>query len=329
MTITGGSTRYAARSGAVALITASLAIFAVSAAAVAADSGYGDASAGALYEPATSASPSASPVPSASRASSATSPLPAVSTTSTASESTLPAAGPSAAAPAVAASALSAAASPSATSSKTVLVPDSMPAPAYVTQHASPATTTVIPPALPLAQDAGGAQNSADSNQVANYEQEPPVPQQQLHSLQEFIDEGDETSPLGLEVHEDRRKLQSGEQAEGLLVVGVLDGSPAAKAGLHAYKQTAHDLLEGAAIAASLIFPPAVLAVPIFDQVHVGESYDLIIGVDGSRVTNFIDFEDRMRDVQPGEIVYLSVVRDGLRVQVPVHLPTTLPPPVF
>jgi PDZ domain-containing secreted protein len=30
-------------------------------------------------------------------------------------------------------------------------------------------------------------------------------------------------------------------------------------------------------------------------------AYDLIIGVDGSRVTNFLDFYDCMRDVQPGE----------------------------
>ncbi|HJU28705.1 MAG TPA: PDZ domain-containing protein, partial [Candidatus Binataceae bacterium] len=75
--------------------------------------------------------------------------------------------------------------------------------------------------------------------------------------------------------------------------------------------------------------PPAVVAVPILDQVHVGESYDLIVAVDGSRVTNFLDFEDRMRDVRPGEIVYLSIVRDGNRVQVPVHVPTTFAPTAF
>ena len=47
---------------------------------------------------------------------------------------------------------------------------------------------------------------------------------------------------------------------------------------------------------------------------QVGESYDLIIAVDGWRVTNFFDFEERMRNIQPGELVYLSVVRNGKRI---------------
>ncbi|HVA67978.1 MAG TPA: PDZ domain-containing protein, partial [Candidatus Binataceae bacterium] len=54
---------------------------------------------------------------------------------------------------------------------------------------------------------------------------------------------------------------------------------------------------------------------------QVGESYDLIIGVDGVRVTDFLDFQDRMRDLKPGEIVYLSVVRDGRRHQFRVAVP--------
>jgi S1-C subfamily serine protease len=109
----------------------------------------------------------------------------------------------------------------------------------------------------------------------------------------------------------------------------VANGSPAAQAGLRAYRRTVRDVLEAASFAAALVFPPAVIAVPLFDQVHIGETYDLIIGVDGARVTNFLDFEDRMRDVQPGEIVYLSIIRDGSRLQVPVNVPATMPPPVF
>ena len=56
----------------------------------------------------------------------------------------------------------------------------------------------------------------------------------------------------------------------------------------------------------------------MIDYTEVGESYDMIIGVDGSRVTNFADFEERMRNVQPGELVYFSVVRNGKRIQIPV-----------
>jgi S1-C subfamily serine protease len=52
----------------------------------------------------------------------------------------------------------------------------------------------------------------------------------------------------------------------------------------------------------------------------------LIIGVDGSRVTNFLDFYDCMRNVQPGEIVYLNILRNGHRVQVPMQITSAVPP---
>jgi S1-C subfamily serine protease len=150
--------------------------------------------------------------------------------------------------------------------------------------------------------------------------QNPQLIDPQLHSLQEFMDEENETSPLGVELREDQRKLNSGEIANGLLIVAVRNGSAAAKGGLHACQRTAHTVLEGAAVLAMYFFPPAVLAVPLLEQVNLGDSYDMIIGIDGTRVVNYLDFEDRMRDVQPGEIVYLSIVRNGERVQVPVHV---------
>lgn len=42
----------------------------------------------------------------------------------------------------------------------------------------------------------------------------------------------------------------------------------------------------------------------MLDSTQVGESYDMIIGVDGTRVMNFLDFQDRMTDLQPGEVIY-------------------------
>ncbi len=210
----------------------------------------------------------------------------------------------------------------------TIIVPDSMPAPRIVNQDgAIPPSTTVIPGASgTLPGDA------ADQNQIVNYEvqQNPQLIDPQLHSMQEFMDEeGSETSPLGIEVQEDQRKLADGEIADGLLVVGVVPGSPAAAAGLHAFRRTARNIIEGTAIAAALVFPPAVAVVPIIESVNFHENYDLIIGVDGVRVTNFLDFDDRMRDVQPGEIVYLSLVRNGRRVQLPVPVRNLLKPPGF
>lgn len=187
-----------------------------------------------------------------------------------------------------------------------------------------PQTVTEIPQAAPSA--------GADSTNggIVNYEtSENPNVEPQIHSLQEFIDEGDNTSPLGIEVREAQRKLKSGRTVDGLLIINVVNGSPAAKAGLHADRQGVRDALEVAAVVGAIFFPPAVVAVPLLDQVHVGESYDLIVAVDGSRVTNFLDFEDCMRNVQPGEIVYLSILRNGKRVQVPVHVPIIIAPPLF
>ena len=140
-------------------------------------------------------------------------------------------------------------------------------------------------------------------------------------SVRDFVAEGEETSPIGIEVRETHHRLKSGEEASGLLILKVQKDSPAGKAGLHAYKRAAHNVIEGVAIGAALMFPPAILAIPLIDYTEVGESYDMIIGIDGSRVTNFVDFEDRMRNVQAGELVYFSIVRNGRRMQIAVPVP--------
>lgn len=145
--------------------------------------------------------------------------------------------------------------------------------------------------------------------------------QNSLGTLRDFMAEDEESSTLGIEVREGRRKLKSGEEAQGLLILKVEPKSPAAMAGLHAYRRTGQNVLTGVAIAAAIVFPPAILALPLIDYAQVGESYDLIIGVDGARVTNFLDFDDRMRNVEPGEVVYLSIVRDGRRMQLQVAVP--------
>ncbi len=168
--------------------------------------------------------------------------------------------------------------------------------------------------------------DAATSGQIEAYEaaQNPaPMPAPHLHSLQEFMAEGSDTSVIGVELREDRRKLSGGGEADGLLILKVHKDSPAAEAGLHGYSTAAHSALEGVALAAAMVFPPAVLAVAVLEGTQVGESYDMIIGVDGKRVTNYLDFEDEMRDARPGDVVYLSVVRNGKRKQMPVRLPGT------
>ena len=167
------------------------------------------------------------------------------------------------------------------------------------------------------------SQPSNENNDIARYtEEQSGLPPQQMMQ-QQFNDDGELSPPFGMNLREAKRSLKTGEEADGLLITTVDKGSPAAAAGLHSYNHTVHDALAGAAMAGAMVpfGQAAILLIPVLDIYQVGESYDMIIGVDGSRVTNFLDFQDRMRDPQPGEIVYLSVVRNGKRLQ--VTLPVT------
>jgi hypothetical protein len=137
------------------------------------------------------------------------------------------------------------------------------------------------------------------------------------------------STPFGIDLAEARRTLESGEELDGLLIITVHKGSPAATAGLHGYAHGVHDAIAGAAIVGAMATAPftaglSTIAVPVIQAIPFGESYDLIIGVDGSRVRNFLDFMHRTRDLHSGEIVYLSVLRDGKRVQVTVPVPADI-----
>jgi hypothetical protein len=198
--------------------------------------------------------------------------------------------------------------------------------------NAVPATTTEIPVKAAVqtvntqefvAPSPAASSTEPYNPEIARYQEEQSgiSNSQQLKSLSEFMSEGEITSPIGLGLKEARRKLVGGQEADGLLVVEVKKGSPAASAGMHAYSRLGKDLVTALALGASMVVPPAILAVPLIDAVPVGESYDMIIGVDGARVSNFLDFQDRMQNLKPGETVYFSVVRDGRRMQVAVAIP--------
>ena len=186
------------------------------------------------------------------------------------------------------------------------------------------AAASQAPSAAPSpASDDDTAAQERENPEIAKYEavQSGMVDPTQVQGLREFMAEGPIESPIGVELEEARRKLSGGGEADGLLVVEVAKGSPAEQAGLRAWTRTGRNVLIGAAVAAAVVMPPAIFLVPMIDYAQVGERYDMIIGVDGERVTNFLDFQDRMRDLQPGEIVYLSLVRDGHRLQIKVSVP--------
>ena len=222
--------------------------------------------------------------------------------------------------------AASAAAASSTSAGPTNLVPtplDNVAATVPDTADISPSSPQQPSSTSSDSQTSADSQPSNESNDIANYpEEQNGVPPQQLMQ-QQFDNDGELSTPFGMQLREARRTLKSGEEADGLLITTVDKGSPAATVGLLPYNHIVHDALAGAAMAGAMLpfGQPAILLLPVLDIMQVGESYDMIIGVDGSRVTNFLDYQDRMRDLQPGEIVYLSVVRNGKRVQ--VTLPVT------
>jgi hypothetical protein len=181
-----------------------------------------------------------------------------------------------------------------------------------------PSTATEIPQAnLPPPPEEQAPQNPVEQPP----EQLVPVNLPPVATLNEFLTNGDYTSLLGVQVREASARLRSGVEVEGLQVEAVLPNSPAARAGIRPYRAAAHYMIDGVFAAASFVFPPAMLLLVVADQSRVGTSYDLIIGVDGVRVTNILEFDDQLRNCKPGDIVYVNLVRDGKRLQIPVEVP--------
>lgn len=188
----------------------------------------------------------------------------------------------------------------------------------------APSNAGIPVDALQQQMSAPPSADSQDGSEIARYQEEQSgMPPEQLRALQQFDSEGQLTTPFGMELQEAKRSLKSGEDADGLLIVAVAKGSPAATAGLRPYSHTVHDAIAAAAMVGAVFSGGlSVVVIPAIDYMQVGESYDMIIGVDGSRVTNFLDFQDRIHDLQPGEIIYLSVLRDGKRLQVTMPVTT-------
>jgi hypothetical protein len=148
-------------------------------------------------------------------------------------------------------------------------------------------------------------------------EQEAAEPEPQ--GLKGYLDANEEISVFGIDLRVETRTAEK--EIQGLLVVDIEPGSPGAAAGLHPYRQPIRDVLNGVAMLGVMTFPPAIIVAPLV------ESYDLVIGIDGVRVASFLDFYERVRDTRPGEVIYLNILRNGHRVQVPLQITSAVPPP--
>ncbi|HVN89951.1 MAG TPA: PDZ domain-containing protein [Candidatus Binataceae bacterium] len=148
-----------------------------------------------------------------------------------------------------------------------------------------------------------------------------------IGSVRDFLTEGvNDSSPLGFALRPDHRELTSGETLSGLTIVSIKKGGAAAQAGLQSYHNHVKKAFEFASIAGSFFFPPAIVLMPLLDASRSGDHYDMIVGIDGYRVRDVLDFADCLRDVQPNQPIYLSVVRDGVRTQMQIKMPDIFSP---
>jgi S1-C subfamily serine protease len=139
--------------------------------------------------------------------------------------------------------------------------------------------------------------------------------------LNQFVPSDDVfQSPIGALLQRNCSQLTKGPWACGLAVLEIRPGSPAALAGLRPYSGLVHTLLGASIVGAGMAFPPAIAALGLVEQSHVGEKFDLIIAVDGERIRSIPDFQSAVPEIRLGDILYLTVFRAGKRLQIPIRI---------
>jgi S1-C subfamily serine protease len=125
---------------------------------------------------------------------------------------------------------------------------------------------------------------------------------------------------IGIVVRNGLGKLASGQQLRGLGVTAVKGGGPADAAGVCGERGALRAVLVGTLFASSLVFPPALFGVVVVEQSGLGQPRDLIIAVDGARTRDIVEVENAIGKADAGEIVYLTIIRDGRRQQFRVKI---------
>jgi len=160
---------------------------------------------------------------------------------------------------------------------------------------------------------------------------QPPPPH--IGSLAEYMgrDPGEwepsYVSRVGIQIIEDRARLASGQMMAGLSVISVEPLSLAEDAGIRSERvptaTAAEQLgLSVAVIGSMLFFPPAALGVAMIPKLHWNKARDVIVAVDAERTRNICDLEASLRNAKAGEIIYLTVVRNGQREQLQIVVPS-------
>jgi len=91
-------------------------------------------------------------------------------------------------------------------------------------------------------------------------------------------------------------------------------------AGLAGRRPRTELLISAGIFVASFFCPPMILVSSALGA-KMADFDDFVIAVDGVRIHNVVEFGAAFNQAKPGEIVYLTVVRNGIRKQVQIILP--------
>jgi hypothetical protein len=143
---------------------------------------------------------------------------------------------------------------------------------------------------------------------------------------------------LGISVFKNDGKLASGQKISGLAVTSVDQAGPGYDAGIRAQRlqMTKAAGQVGAAalvVGAAAFFPPVLLGVPMLaKKMGSPRAYDVIVAIDGERIREVSELEDSLHKAKAGETIYVTIIREGQRVQLRVPMraiasaPTSLVP---
>ncbi|NOZ41373.1 MAG: trypsin-like serine protease [Planctomycetes bacterium] len=96
------------------------------------------------------------------------------------------------------------------------------------------------------------------------------------------------------------------ETEAGLVVRRLVQGGPAQKAGVRGYRKIVQRRQQGGVL---------------YQTVTIDRSQaDLILAVDGEPMLTGVQFRDKIWEYQPGNVVQLTVLRDGKKIQIPITL---------
>jgi hypothetical protein len=135
---------------------------------------------------------------------------------------------------------------------------------------------------------------------------------------------------LGLAVQFVETHDQPWKIVQGLEVVSVDDGSPAAQAGLKGRGQMT-SVGETGATASNLMAPLNLIVMPLLAKSgSLGSSGDLIVAIDDKRIDKADALRDALDSDKPGDIIYLTIVRAGSgsqknTIKLPVKLAAAKP----